>query len=503
MPHSRRLFIASVLGKLGSGTILLAGALLVGRVSGVVREFLLAAKLGTSAEADYAVVLLTLPDLFVNLLIAGGLSAVLVPQFRRCDDDERRQLFWRVSGIALVAFGAIAAISILAPQIIFWMLAPGLRAPVELIGAWPIALAALAIPLSALSGVSGSYLNAEDRYLVVGLGTLMFNLAIIFALIFSRNVGPALLLIAAGIFVGALLRWASQIMFMPRNVWHFRTQRINAIKIPWGPFSAAVLATASTLLAPVAIRAAASATGVGAVASLNYAQKLVELPTGVLFSAMSTVALTRMSRAHVETGGDGARQQMSNGLQQVLLLALLATVGSVCFAEPIVEIAYGYGAMSASALSMVASLFGIGALALPAVAFNLLVMAYLNATGRTILVFQATLASLTALLIFIVPGVAQNSLDLLVWASVLAQIFLSVVLMIVVMRADRLGWRNWLAIVASREWVGRLLLGIIIMFFGVALDASLGVTEPVIRLTIMTAAFASAFLVSSRHHEPV
>ena len=243
---------------------------------------------------------------------------MLVPQFRRHGELERRQLFWRVSGITLAAFGAIAAISILLPQIIFWMLAPGLRAPVERIGTLPIALAALAIPLSALSGVSGSYLNAEDRYLVVGLGTLLFNLAIIFALIFASDAGPALVLIAAGVFVGALLRLISQIMSMPRNVWGFRTQCSNAINIPWGPFFAAVMATASTLLAPVVIRAAASATGVGAVASFNYAQKLVELPTGVLLSAISTVAFTRMSRAYVETGGDSARQHLSNGLQQVL-----------------------------------------------------------------------------------------------------------------------------------------------------------------------------------------
>jgi peptidoglycan biosynthesis protein MviN/MurJ (putative lipid II flippase) len=209
-----------------------------------------------------------------------------------------------------------------------------------------------------------------------------------------------------------------------------------------------------------------------------------------------------MSRAYVETGGDAARQHLSNGLQQVLLSALLATVGSVCFAGPIVEIAYGYGVMSAPALNMVASLFVIGALVLPAAAFNLLVMAYLNATGRPVLVFRATLASLAALLIFIVPGVLQNSLDLLVWASVWSQIFLSVVLVLVVGRADHLGWRNWLAIVASREWAGRLMLGVMIMALAVALDASLGITEPVIRLTILAVAFALAFLVSSRHREP-
>ena len=501
MSLSQRLFTEKIIAQLGGATILLACTLLVGRVSGIMREFLLAAKLGTSAEADYAVVLLTLPDLLVNLLVAGGLSAVLVPQFRRCDNVERRQLFWRVSGITVVVFGAIAAISILAPQIIFWLLVPGLHAPVERIGALPIAFAALAIPLSALSGVSGSYLNADDRYFVVGLGTVMFNLAIVFALIFVGDGDPGLLLIAAGVFFGALARWVSQLWSMPGNIWLYRGQPSNTIDIPWSAFFAATTAAASTLLVPVIIRAAASATGVGAVASLNYAQKLVELPTGVLFSAMSTVALTRMSRAHVETGGDAAWQQLSNGLQQVLLLALMATVGSVCFAEPIVEIAYGYGAMSAPALNIVAALFGIGAIGLPAIAFNLLVMAYLNATGRPFLVFRATFAALAALLIFILPGVLQGSLNLLVWASVVSQMFLALVLILVVKHTDHLKWRSWLAVVASREWIGRLLVGIIIMLLAVVLNWSFGVEESIISLGIMAAAFAMAVIASHRHRD--
>lgn len=497
MPSVRSIFSRGTLGRFGGATMLLAGALLIGRASGIVREFLLAAKLGTSAQADYAVVLLTLPDLFVNLLIAGGLSAVLVPQFRQCNDDQRRQLFWRVSLIAFAVFGIIAGISIIAPEIIFGLLVPGLRAPVDRIGLLAIALAASAIPLSALSGVSGSYLNAEDRYFMVGLGTLMFNMAIIAALLFATNGSPMLVSIGVGVFAGASVRWISQMLVLPGEAWHFRGLRRDAIAIQWGAFFAAVLATASTLLAPVVIRAAASATGVGAVASLNYAQKLVELPTAVLFSAISTVALTRMSRAHVEKGRDAARQQLSNGLQRVLLLALPATVGSVFFAVPIVQITYGYGAMSASGLRTVAALFGIGALALPAAGFNLLFMAYLNATGRSVLVFRATLTSLLALLIFLLPGISQESLDLLVWASVMSQMFLAVLFLLVVRRSDQLRWLDLSTIIVSREWVRRLILAIAIMLLGVALDAFLGVSEPFARLAIMAAAFALAFLASS------
>jgi putative peptidoglycan lipid II flippase len=66
---------------IGSGA-LLGATLLAGRLSGLLREIELAAAFGVSAEADAAVLLLTLPDLLVNLLLSGGLSAALVPRLQ-------------------------------------------------------------------------------------------------------------------------------------------------------------------------------------------------------------------------------------------------------------------------------------------------------------------------------------------------------------------------------------------------------------------------------------
>jgi putative peptidoglycan lipid II flippase len=71
------------IGRWAIGAATLVGAtLLAGRVSGLFREIQLAAAFGVSVSADVAVLLLTLPDLLVNLVLSGGLSAALIPRLR-------------------------------------------------------------------------------------------------------------------------------------------------------------------------------------------------------------------------------------------------------------------------------------------------------------------------------------------------------------------------------------------------------------------------------------
>ena len=64
-----------------SGAVVSFGILL-GRVTGFLREIGIASVFGISTEADITILMLTIPDVLVNLLVAGGLSAALIPEFR-------------------------------------------------------------------------------------------------------------------------------------------------------------------------------------------------------------------------------------------------------------------------------------------------------------------------------------------------------------------------------------------------------------------------------------
>lgn len=92
----------------------------------MLREVQLAVSFGVSADADIAVLLLTLPDLLINLLLSGGLSAVLVPRFRALSSDQAYVLFRRALLTATSAFVLIAILILAWPKLIFSLLAPGI-----------------------------------------------------------------------------------------------------------------------------------------------------------------------------------------------------------------------------------------------------------------------------------------------------------------------------------------------------------------------------------------
>jgi putative peptidoglycan lipid II flippase len=497
MKLSGRLNFSSLTAAIGGTTFVLAAGLLLGRVSGVVRELMLAARLGTSAAADYAVVLMSLPDLLANILIAGGLSAVLVPRFKQLDMAAGVKLFWKAFLIILAVFSIIALICFLRPDAVFLIFAPGIPMPRGLLSPESIALIACAIPLSALAGVSGSYLNASQRYLMAGLGTLFFNIAVIAAL-YSANAAQSIFwYIALGVGAGAMLRLASQLVAMPAIVWKGAPAGTPDIAMPWRSFFAAVAATTLTLIVPNLIRAAASFTGTGAIASLNYAQKLIELPTAVLLSAVTTITLTHVSGVFAKDGIEPARLALSRKLRLSLNLAIFAAAGCLFFTRPIVEFAFGYGAMKAEGIASVGALFQIGSLSLPAIALSLMLSAYLNATNRTSLVLRMTVIAVMTMPALILPGILLNSPVLLVCSMVLFQAILACGLFRVAAKSDGISGSTMMMILLPKAtWIVAF-KGLAIFALAYAVDRLSALESNLVSLSLMVTAFVAAVLVSS------
>lgn len=412
---------------LGASTIL-SLTLLAGRLTGLLREIQLAAAFGVTSDADVAVLLLTLPDLLVNLLLSGGLSATLVPRFRALSPAQADALFRRALLVALAVFTALAVLLLAWPRGVFTLLAPGLRHRADLPGAGTLVLLASALPLTAASGVATAYLNAGHRFFLAGCGTLIFNLGVLTGLCVGQAMGQALLGLGVGIGAGALVRAASQFAGLPGSVWHVTAAESGFDRAFGRAFLAATLSASLMLLVPVLVRAMASTLGSGVISSFNYALKLVELPVGILFGSIATVALSRLSA--LEAAGDrtGARGAASHDLRRSLLLALAVAVLGAWFAAPVVRLVLSRGAMHPQALRSVVELFQIALLGVPAVAVIGIAAAALNAAQRTSKVFTGTAGCLALLPVLALPGLLVGSDRLLMLAVVGFQLALSVVL---------------------------------------------------------------------------
>jgi len=410
-------------GLLGAGG-LLAIALLAGRASGLAREVLLAATFGVSLQADVAVLLLTVPDLLVNILLAGGLSAALVPRLRGKSDQAAGQLFRRTGGWVVAAFSLIGVFVVAAPEALFAILAPGLPGPTRIVAGTAILMVALSIPLTALSGVSTAYLNAKDKFFVAGTGTLIFNLVVISSLLFLPAVN-GLLGLTVAIFAGATIRLLSQVVVLPRSAFDFRGGWGTKDRAFALAFAAGIAASSFTLLPSILLRAGASLLGTGNVALFNYAQKLVELPVGILITTISTVALTRLSSQFAEGQEREARQTLVSAVRMALFLAIFVVIFGGLAADEAASLVFLRGAIVDHEVRQIAILFKIALCGVPFVAFSSLAAAALNAQLRTTQVFRATAISVALLPICALPGLYFSSATLLMAALVGSQAVLA------------------------------------------------------------------------------
>lgn len=380
---------------------LLAGVIILGRLSGFLRESQIAAMFGLSSTADFAVLLLTTPDLLFNLLLAGGLKSILVPEFRFLAGPARSRLFITVAAAILVIFGLLAGFVALFPELLLVPLAPGYVGAE--IARLPFAIMALAIPLAGLAGLTASFLNSQGRFLVAGSGTLVFNLTLSGVLVAMAGSTSPLLILSGAIAVAAAARLASQLVVsLPLLE---RPGRSTTAGTPGLilRFAKAMGATSVILLVPIIMRSAMSFGGEGAIAAFNYGMKLPEMLT-IVGGSIVTVAFTRMSEYLANENETRARQVYLTGSVVIILVSLAICIPGLWFAHPLVNLAFGRGQMTPQDIDLVADLAAIGMLTIPLVAVSGLGIAMLNAQKRPGAVLVRTLWSLLALPIALIPG---------------------------------------------------------------------------------------------------
>ncbi|HOY69298.1 MAG TPA: lipid II flippase MurJ [Methylotenera sp.] len=418
-----------------SAGLALSLALFAGRLAGLVREIELAKIFGIGADADIAVLLLSIPDLFVNLLISGGISAALVPRFLELNLNQSAALFRQITLLLAIFFIPMGMLVFILPDFVFKVFAPGINLPASL--TWiSIAAVAIAIPLTGLAGVFSAYLNSKNFYFIAGCGTLIFNLIIILALqlynhstLFPQGQNKFLLL-CLGIGVGAFLRWLSLLVILPKyetNKQESLVDRALVRSFFYAAFSASIL-----LIAPILIRAMASLTGEGAIAAFNYTQKLIELPVGIFFASFATVALTKMSQAFAENNTNYCLNVFNQQTQNSICFAMVILALGLWFSEPIVQIIYARGDFDEAATQRIAQLFKIGLLSLPMIATCMMATTYLNASKNNFKVLKVGLLSLLILPFLAVPGLLNNSETQLMYAVVLFHGINAIALLIVI-----------------------------------------------------------------------
>ncbi|WP_407186305.1 murein biosynthesis integral membrane protein MurJ [Bradyrhizobium centrosematis] len=329
---------------------------LASRLLGFARDSLIAALLGTGAVADAFLAAFQLVNVVRRLLSEGALNAALIPAWLHSRDRAGEQVAaafaGRVLGTVSAALIAISLLIALSMPLIIAVVAPGFLGS----GTLDLAVqnARLMLPYLAFAGpvtVLMGLLNAQGRFALTAFSPLLFNIALIAAiaalLVVHADAAFAAWLLAATVGIAGLLQL---VMLLSQRSARLATPlRISFDKEMRGFFARAIpgmIASSGPQWLMVAGAVIASATP-SAVSWLYFANRLIELPLGIVGVAMGTVLVPELTRAVASSDREAVAHAESRALELAAGLALPATLGLMVLAEPIVRLLFEHGAFGA------------------------------------------------------------------------------------------------------------------------------------------------------------
>ena len=362
-------------------SVLLSAALMLGRISGLIRETLLANRLGASADADSAILLLTLPDFMVGLLLAGGFSAALVPALKSLDSRLRIILMRRISLIVVLGFIVLSFIFFLLSENIIRVFIPKVdfdAQPDFLVG---FRISLVALPIAALVGVCASYLNTVGRFSLPSLSVLVFNASICTFLALPFYDPRSQVSFAFVVVFSSLLRLLFQFIGMPEI---FRRHSSGSVLLPkdlGSKFFFGVLGYSVIVGSAIVFRSLYALNGDGFMATYNYGIKLFELPATILIAPVAIVLLPTLSAVHLNEN-DKFQDSALKGLLAALTLACVATCVGWLYMPTFVGIIFEHGAVTPDEAERITSVARVLILALPAYSLLQICATVLNAQGK-------------------------------------------------------------------------------------------------------------------------
>jgi putative peptidoglycan lipid II flippase len=333
------------------------GITLLSRVTGFLRDILLAAVLGAGPVADAFFVALRLPNHFRAIFAEGAFNAAFIPAYARVrgsSGEQKVRLFSdQVFTLLLATQIVLLAVALLLTPLVIDLLAPGFSKDP---GRFTLAVELTRITFPYLLLVSlvtlyGGILNALDRFAAAAAAPILLNLSMMMTLALAAFFPTAGHAAAWGVLLAGILEfmlvagdtWRQGAL--PRLAWpKFDGELLTFLK----RFGPATIGSAGTQIALFADTIIASFLAAGALSALYYADRLNQLPIGVIGIAVGTVLLPEMSRRITAGDEAGARHSQNRAVEFTLLLALPCLVAFLITPELIMRALFLRGAFTAA-----------------------------------------------------------------------------------------------------------------------------------------------------------
>jgi putative peptidoglycan lipid II flippase len=336
---------------------------MLSRITGLLRETLIARSFGASEWTDAFNVAFRIPNLLRRLFAEGAFSQAFVPILGEVSTDgglKQSQIL--INAVATLLFWALILtilLGVIGAPILILLIATGFEGSPAYEAS--IVLTRIMFPyigLISMVSLSAGILNTFQRFAIPAFTPVLLNLALIGSAIFlAPHLDQPIYALGIGVMIGGVLQLAIQIPALKRlgllpNIGLLpkaiksaaQNQDARRILKLMGPAVFAVSVAQISLLINTNI---ASRLEAGSVSWLSYADRLMEFPTALLGVALGTVLLPTLSKANARNDLVQAGELLIWGLQLTFLLAAPCALALFIFGEPLAAVLYHYGKFTA------------------------------------------------------------------------------------------------------------------------------------------------------------
>ncbi|MEO0327706.1 MAG: murein biosynthesis integral membrane protein MurJ [Pseudomonadota bacterium] len=354
------------------------GATMASRVLGFAREALIAAFLGAGPVADAFYAAFRFPNLFRRLFAEGAFNSAFVPLFsKELETGGRaaaREFAEKILAVLITVLLLLSAVAmVFMPFLVGTIIAPAFAENPEKFDL-TVTLTRIMFPyLAAMSLVAmlSGILNAFRKYFLAALAPVLLNVVLVSALLVAgyydadqRTIG---LTLGWGVFVSGILQFGL-LIYGVRQQGFSLTLRMPSVSPPVKrllvlafPTAIAGGITQINLLVGQIIASAQS----GAIAMMNYADRLMQLPLGIIGISIGVVLLPELSRALAAKNKQEVEMLQNRSLEFGLGLTIPSAVGLFMIPLPLIALLYERGAFDRETSEITANVLAAFAIGLP------------------------------------------------------------------------------------------------------------------------------------------
>ncbi|MDU4057539.1 MAG: murein biosynthesis integral membrane protein MurJ [Pseudomonas oryzihabitans] len=330
---------------------------MLSRVLGFVRDTIVARTFGAGMATDAFFVAFKLPNLLRRIFAEGAFSQAFVPilaEYKAQQGEEATRTFLAyVSGLLTLVLAVVTLLGMLAAPLVIWITAPGFADTPEKF-ALTSSLLRVTFPyilLISLASLAGAVLNTWNRFSVPAFVPTLLNVSmIIFALFLTPYFDPPIMAMAWATLVGGLAQFLYQLphlkrigmLVLPRL--NLRDSGVWRVMKQMGP---AILGVSVSQISLIINTIFASFLAAGSVSWMYYADRLMELPSGVLGVALGTILLPALSRTYAKADRQEYSRLLDWGLRLCFLLVLPCSAALALLSEPLTVSLFQYGRFDA------------------------------------------------------------------------------------------------------------------------------------------------------------